>query len=190
MSRRIVDLQEESLRQFLVNPISLNENSRAYELAYKALVTEKTIANVDAFDPICIDQSGAHEQHRSGETEAAPPVTIDPEATYRLQFDGSARKNPTGIAGAGMVIYDSTGNEVWCGWKFLYRMANNCAEYCALLLGLRYARSLGIRSLEVEGTANGSSISLMVCTVSRMANCKGFGATKAAMDEFDEIHLR
>jgi ribonuclease HI len=86
--------------------------------------------------------------------QSPPPVThvIDPSLTYLLQFDGGARGNTKGAAGAGMVIYDPAGREVWCGWKFLSAAtSNNQAEYQALQLGLECARSLGIEKIRVEG---------------------------------------
>jgi ribonuclease HI len=90
----------------------------------------------------------------SPKSPPSPPVTpvIDPSLTYLLQFDGGARGNTKGAAGAGMVIYDPAGREVWCGWKFLSAAtSNNQAEYQALQLGLECARSLGIEKIRVEG---------------------------------------
>ena len=79
-------------------------------------------------------------------------VLIDPTKKYLLKFDGGARDNPRGIAGAGMVIYDENMEEVWCGWKFLGKaMTNNVAEYNALIEGLKCARILGVRNICVEG---------------------------------------
>jgi ribonuclease HI len=187
----IMDIREASLREFVVNPISLSENSRAYELAYKALVTEKSTGNVEELDPMSMSPPGFQETTCRGGSATAVPVIIDPRATYRLQFDGGARGNPTGIAGAGVVIYDSNGSEVWCGWKFLDRMTNNCAEYCALLLGLRCARSLGIRSLEAEGDSELVVKQLKGAYRVKEGRLQGlWGAARAAMDEFDEIDLR
>lgn len=78
-------------------------------------------------------------------------IEIHPSKTYKLQIDGGARGNP-GIAGAGMVIFNDLGQEIWCGWKFLgTSMTNNQAEYHAVLLGLECARSLGIERILVEG---------------------------------------
>ena len=79
-------------------------------------------------------------------------VLIDPTKEYKLMFDGGARGNPTGKAGAGVVIYDENGEEIWCGWEFLgKKYTNNVAEYHALLLGLQCARSLGIKRLKALG---------------------------------------
>jgi ribonuclease HI len=78
--------------------------------------------------------------------------TIDPSKTYLLKFDGGVRGNPDGISGAGMVLYDEFGKEVWCGWKYLgMSVTNNVAEYRALIMGLRQAKSLGIERLRCQG---------------------------------------
>lgn len=50
-----------------------------------------------------------------------------------------------------MVLYDESGSEIWCGWKFLgLGISNNVAEYTALLIGLQCVASLGIKNLQVE----------------------------------------
>ena len=70
---------------------------------------------------------------------------------YLLRFDGGSRGNP-GIAGAGMVLYDDQGQEIWCGWKFHSESAtNNVAEYLGLLSGLKCVESFGIKRLIAEG---------------------------------------
>jgi ribonuclease HI len=91
----------------------------------------------------------------STEKEFDSNTMIDPSKTYLLQFDGGARGNPSGKAGAGMVLYDLNGQEIWCGWKFLgTAMSNNQAEYYALLYGLQCSRSLGIKKLRCEGDSD------------------------------------
>jgi ribonuclease HI len=76
---------------------------------------------------------------------------IDPTKLYLLRFDGGSRGNP-GVAGAGMVIYDDQGQEIWCGWKYHgENSTNNVAEYLGLLSGLKCVQSLGIQRLIAEG---------------------------------------
>jgi ribonuclease HI len=81
----------------------------------------------------------------------AVDTVIDPLKEYLLRFDGGSRGNP-GIAGAGMVLFNEQGQEIWHGRKYLGRsVSNNKAEYCAIHLGLNHARSLGIESIRCEG---------------------------------------
>ncbi|HSP79642.1 MAG TPA: ribonuclease HI family protein, partial [Myxococcaceae bacterium] len=85
------------------------------------------------------------------EATPAPEVaTGQEEARPRLRLfsDGAARGNP-GPAGAGAVLVDPEGKVVARLGKFLGTQTNNYAEYMGLLLGLRYARSVGTRELEV-----------------------------------------
>jgi ribonuclease HI len=66
----------------------------------------------------------------------------------RLYSDGAARGNP-GPAGAGAVIVNPDGHVVAKVGRFLGDSTNNVAEYMGLILGLRRAKAMGIRSLEV-----------------------------------------
>jgi ribonuclease HI len=103
-----------------------------------------------------IEQATPVETNESIVAETVQPdgIQIDPTRFYRLEFDGGARGNQystTGKSGAGAVIYDDRGLEVWCAWKYLSKMTNNAAEYEALLLGLEGAKSLGIELFTVFG---------------------------------------
>src|SRR3954471_7768408 len=66
----------------------------------------------------------------------------------RVYSDGAARGNP-GKAGAGAVLVEPSGNVIDRLGKFLRKQTNNYAEYMGLLLGLRRARELGVREVEV-----------------------------------------
>lgn len=76
---------------------------------------------------------------------AAPPQA---SARTRLFTDGAARGNP-GPAGAGAVILSPQGHIVAKVGKFLGENTNNYAEYMGLILGLKRARAMGIKELEV-----------------------------------------
>ncbi len=77
--------------------------------------------------------------------------TLSPEKVYVLRFDGGSRSNP-GIAGCGMVIFDSESQlEVWSAYKFLGEATNNVAEYIALCEGLTFAKLMGVKHLVAEG---------------------------------------
>jgi ribonuclease HI len=66
----------------------------------------------------------------------------------RLYADGAARGNP-GPAGAGAVIVSPDGHIVAKVGKYLGENTNNVAEYMGLILGLRRAKAMGIKELEV-----------------------------------------
>ncbi len=66
----------------------------------------------------------------------------------RLYTDGAARGNP-GPAGAGAVIVSPAGHIVAKIGKFLGESTNNVAEYTGLILGLKRARAMGIKELDV-----------------------------------------
>ncbi|WP_164010059.1 ribonuclease HI family protein [Pyxidicoccus trucidator] len=91
-----------------------------------------------------------------GSAPATPKATAVGEllpssgATARLRVysDGAARGNP-GPAGAGAVLMDLDGNVVARLGKFLGHQTNNQAEYKGLLLGLKHAKALGAREVEV-----------------------------------------
>jgi ribonuclease HI len=80
-------------------------------------------------------------------TEAVAQVEQRPPRT-RLFTDGAARGNP-GPAGAGAVIVNADGHIVAKVGKFLGDSTNNVAEYMGLILGLKRAKAMGIKELDV-----------------------------------------
>ena len=72
-----------------------------------------------------------------------------PGRTVRVYSDGAARGNP-GPAGAGAVLSDAAGNVIARLGRYLGKQTNNVAEYEGLLLGLKHARELGYREVEVR----------------------------------------
>lgn len=78
----------------------------------------------------------------------APGPVAEKAPRLRLFTDGAARGNP-GPAGAGAVLMDAEGRVVARLGKFLGIQTNNYAEYMGLLLGLKHARDLGVKELEV-----------------------------------------
>ncbi len=66
----------------------------------------------------------------------------------RVYSDGAARGNP-GPAGAGAILVEPSGQVLDRIGKFLGNQTNNYAEYVGLLLGLRRARELDVREVEV-----------------------------------------
>jgi ribonuclease HI len=75
-------------------------------------------------------------------------VKVEAEKRTRLFTDGAARGNP-GPAGAGAVIISADGHIVARIGKFLGDSTNNVAEYMGLILGLKRAKAMGIKEMEV-----------------------------------------
>jgi ribonuclease HI len=80
--------------------------------------------------------------------EAAAAEEAERTKRTRLYTDGAARGNP-GPAGAGAVIVSPDGHIVAKIGKFLGESTNNVAEYMGLILGLKRAKAMGIKELEV-----------------------------------------
>jgi ribonuclease HI len=90
------------------------------------------------------DRAAQAEREREeavAKAEERPPRT-------RLFTDGAARGNP-GPAGAGAVILSPAGHIVAKLGKFLGESTNNVAEYTGLILGLKRAKAMGIKELDV-----------------------------------------
>ncbi|AKJ06570.1 ribonuclease HI [Archangium gephyra] len=79
---------------------------------------------------------------------AEPTAPAGVPSSLKLFSDGAARGNP-GPAGAGAVLMDAGGRVFARLGRFLGVQTNNYAEYMGLLLGLKHARSLGVKELEV-----------------------------------------
>ncbi|EAU68178.1 RNase H [Stigmatella aurantiaca DW4/3-1] len=82
---------------------------------------------------------------------AEAPASEEPRAQLprlRLYSDGAARGNP-GPAGAGAVLIEPGGQVVARIGKFLGQQTNNYAEYMGLLIGLKHARGLGTKEIEI-----------------------------------------
>lgn len=66
----------------------------------------------------------------------------------RIYIDGASKGNP-GEAGAGILITDRQGRRLVEFGRYLGHQTNNQAEYWALLLGLREAKRLGGKSIQI-----------------------------------------
>ncbi len=153
---KAIESIQQQLIYFAVEETRPIDNSEATTQAMKALATRKSLNIFDEYwkierkDPILKLHRNPLKMGRWKEPDnPAQSTTIDPSRIYRLQFDGGAARE---LVGAGMVLYDNNGIEIWCGWHFHPGAAtNNVAEYMGLICGLRCARSLGIKKLLVEG---------------------------------------
>lgn len=120
--KRMVKIEkalEENFEDFSIQEIPASNNAKASEMAKKALATRKSLsipASWSFTDPIEVVESfkEREQEAKGGETDdpAAHNADIDPSRIYLLRFDGGSRGNP-GVAGAGMVLYDEQGQEVW-----------------------------------------------------------------------------
>jgi len=88
------------------------------------------------------ERAAAAEKEREQERAAERPVRT------RLYTDGASRGNP-GPAGAGAVIINAHGHIVAKVGKYLGETTNNVAEYTGLILGLKRAKAMGLRELDV-----------------------------------------
>ena len=90
------------------------------------------------------------ERSVAAERERAEVVTRAAERPprVRLYADGAARGNP-GPAGAGAVLVSPAGHVMAKIGKFLGESTNNVAEYTGLILGLRRAKAMGLKELDV-----------------------------------------
>jgi ribonuclease HI len=116
-------------------------------------------------------------------------MKIFPEASYKLQFDGCSKNNP-GLAGAGAVIYYNEG-EIWSADFFVGTNAtNNHAEYAGLILGLKRAIEMDIKSLVVEGDSL-----LVINQMKGVYKCKSsnlfelYETAKNLTENFDNIYF-
>lgn len=80
-------------------------------------------------------------------TAEESPVRV-PTPRLRLYSDGAARGNP-GPSGAGAVLVEPSGQVVARLGKYLGTQTNNYAEYMGLLIGLKHAKSMGAKEIEV-----------------------------------------
>lgn len=82
------------------------------------------------------------------ESSVEPAPAAPSLQRIRLYSDGAARGNP-GLAGAGAVLVEPSGQVVDRIGKFLGAQTNNYAEYMGLIIGLTRAQELGVREVEV-----------------------------------------
>jgi ribonuclease HI len=97
-------------------------------------------------------QGSAASSEEEATSPASPAADESPSraATPRLRLysDGAARGNP-GPSGAGAVLIEPGGQVVAKLGKYLGTHTNNYAEYMGLLIGLKHAKSLGAKEIEI-----------------------------------------
>jgi ribonuclease HI len=122
---------------------------RASEVEKAARASEEELEEAMELSKADRDRKKAERaQAAAREAEAARVEAARPPPRTRLFTDGAARGNP-GPAGAGAVIVSAEGHVVAKIGKFLGDNTNNYAEYMGLILGLRRAKAMGIKELDV-----------------------------------------
>ncbi|MBF5044296.1 ribonuclease HI family protein [Aggregicoccus sp. 17bor-14] len=127
--------------------------------AFRGLTRERLGQLLEQLADTLAQQPGGPEAelpHASPPAPAAPPPPPPAAATdgaalgrVRVYSDGAARGNP-GPSGAGAVVTDAGGGTVLARvGKYLGRQTNNYAEYMGLIIGLKHARELGAREVDV-----------------------------------------
>lgn len=120
--------------------------------AFRGLTRERLGQLLDEAATRLAPATKAEERAEAVSSAAASAVepSSSPEALGRVRVysDGAARGNP-GPAGAGAVVTDAAGQVLARLGRFLGTQTNNTAEYQGLLLGLRHAKSLGVREVDV-----------------------------------------
>ncbi len=124
------------------------------------------------------------------ERQAVQAEVVARPVRTRLFTDGAARGNP-GPAGAGAVIISPDGHIVAKVGKFLGEETNNVAEYMGLLIGLKRAKAMGIKELDVLADSE-----LMVKQLNGDYAVKAehlkplFDEAKALLKHFGDVEIR
>jgi len=136
----------------LQNPLERRRLSRLLELLGKRLTAEllgAEFADLNREDlRVLFDQLAAHMRRCSEWTDAASTKQNVLRMNGSLYCDGASRGNP-GPSGAGVVILDKNGEQIFELSRFLDDATNNEAEYKALIRGLSAAADVGIKRVRV-----------------------------------------
>ena len=136
----------------LQNPLDRERLSRLLEVLGKRLTAELLggeFADISRKDiRVLFDRLAAHMRRCSDWTDGADSRQVLPRMKGSLYCDGASRGNP-GPSGAGVVILDKNGEEIFELSRFLGHGTNNEAEYRALIRGLTAAADIGIKGLQI-----------------------------------------
>ena len=105
---------------------------------------------------------------------------------YTLYFDGCSKGNP-GKGGSGTIIYDNHNNIIWSESIYIGDyITNNCAEYNALIFGMKAAISFNIKKIIIKGDSQ-LIIKQMNGEYKVKSNIELFNSASLLKKEFDEI---
>jgi len=136
----------------LQNPVDRHRLSRLLELLGERLTGEllgAEFADISRQDLRALfEQLAVHMRRCSEWTDAASTKQDVPGMSGSLYCDGASRGNP-GPSGAGVVILDKNGEQIFELSRFLDNATNNEAEYKALIRGLSAAADVGIKRVQI-----------------------------------------
>ena len=129
-------------------PLSYLENCHAYHEKWMSTISsEKKLYFNGELDTI--EDAVNREKALNGVYDYLVKTDSTTDEMYTMMFDGGSRGNP-GHSGCGFVIYEN--DKALCeGSEYLGIRTNNYAEYMGLILGLKKANSLGIKTMTVKG---------------------------------------
>ena len=134
----------------ILRHIAREEPLTATVRAFRGLTRERLGQLLEEAAQRLQGSDGSAEEDVPASTSAAaeefPPRGVTPR--LRVYSDGAARGNP-GPSGAGAVLVEPGGQVVAKVGKFLGNQTNNYAEYMGLLIGLKHAKALGAKEIEV-----------------------------------------
>lgn len=110
-----------------------------------------------------------------------------------MYTDGGARNNP-GPGGIGVLICDSSGEELLRHKDFIGHATNNVAEYCALIAGLEIAKEM--KASDVSCHLDSELVVKQMTGVYKVKNPemkKLFAEVQSSMRNFEKVsftHLR
>jgi ribonuclease HI len=136
----------------LQNPVDRQRLSRILELLGKRLTPEflgAEFADISQEDLRALfDELALHMLRCSEWRDVAGTKQDISRMRGSLYCDGASRGNP-GPSGAGVVILDKNGEQIFELSRFLDNATNNEAEYKALIRGLRAAADVGLKGVEI-----------------------------------------
>jgi ribonuclease HI len=136
----------------LQNPVDRQRLSRLLKLLGERLTPEflgGEFADISRKDlQILFEQLDVHIRRCSGWRDAAGTKRDVRGMNGSLYCDGASRGNP-GPSGAGVVILNKNGEQIFELSRFLDKATNNEAEYKALIRGVRAAADVGIKRVQI-----------------------------------------
>lgn len=134
----------------ILRHIAREEPLTATVRAFRGLTRERLGQILEEAAQRLRGSEGTADEDAPASTSPAAEESPFRSATPRLRVysDGAARGNP-GPSGAGAVLVEPSGQVVAKVGKFLGHQTNNYAEYMGLLIGLKHAKALGAKEIEV-----------------------------------------